>query len=170
MRFYIVLSIIIVNFILQSTIFQYFRILGVLPNTALLIVIVFSILWGEKKGAVIGFITGLLQDILVGSFVGINALIYMLIAYNIGNFQKILFKDTYLTPVFFAIISTSIYHVSYYSVMYMTNNPVEFLIVFKNIVLPETIYNGIVSVVIYRWIYNLTRKSYMKEKIRGSKC
>ncbi|QEK12305.1 rod shape-determining protein MreD [Crassaminicella thermophila] len=164
MNFFIVLLIIIINFLIQSTLLQHFRILGILPNTSLIIVVAFSILWGKKRGALIGFFTGLLQDILLGSMIGANALIYLLIGYNTGVFEKNIYKDNYLTPVFFVVISTAIYHLIYYVIMYMTYNQVSLFFIFRRIAMLEIIYNSILSILIYKLLYNFNKRSYIKSK------
>lgn len=164
MRKFIVLLIIIINFIVQSTLLQHFRIFGILPNTALIMVVVFSILWGKNKGAVIGFFTGILQDILLGKMLGVNALIYMLIGYNMGVFERMIFKDNYITPLFFTMISTFLYYIMYYVIMYMAHIKIEFVYLIKNIIPMEVIYNSILSIFIYRILYNITKHSKMKAK------
>ncbi|WZL71583.1 rod shape-determining protein MreD [Clostridiaceae bacterium 35-E11] len=166
MRAFAVSIIIITNFIIQSTLLQHFKVLGIIPNTALIIVVGFAILWGKSRGAMIGFFTGMLQDILLGSLLGVNAMIYMLIGYNIGTFEKNIYKDNNLTPIFFTIISTVLYHLMFYIVMYMTHNQMPILILMRKIIFPEVIYNGIVSTFVYRLLYNLTRYPNIKIKLR----
>lgn len=166
MRVFAVSIIIITNFIIQSTLLQYFRVLGIIPNTALIIVVGFAILWGKNRGAVIGFFTGILQDILAGSLLGANALIYMLIGYNIGTFEKNIYKDNHLTPIFFTVISTVLYHLMFYIVMYMTHHQMHIWVLMRKIILPEVIYNGIISTFVYRLLYNITRYPNIKIKLR----
>lgn len=166
MRVFVVAMIVIINFLIQSTILQYFRVLDILPNTSLLVVVVFSILWGKKRGATIGFFVGLLQDILLGSMIGTNSLIYMTIGYSIGIFEKNIYKDNYLTPVFFTIIATVIYHLIYYVIMYMTYNTLNIFLLFRKIIFLEGIYNSFLSIFVYRVIFHITKQTYMKVRIR----
>lgn len=166
MRIICVLYIIVVNFILQSTVLQHFRVLGIGPNTSLIIVVMFAILWGKKGGATIGFCAGMLQDILAGPAIGINALIYMLVGYNMGIFEKTLFKDNYFTPVLFTMIATGFYHVLHFMIMYMLRSQIEMNILIRKIMLVEGIYNAVLSVFIYRLLYNFTKHPYIKVKTR----
>ncbi|WP_053957517.1 rod shape-determining protein MreD [Inediibacterium massiliense] len=166
MKLFTVFMIMIVNFFIQSTWLQHFRLLDIIPNTTLIIVVVFSILWGKKKGATIGFFAGMLQDILLGSMIGANALVYMLVGYNIGIFEKNIYKDNHITPVLFTIAGTVSYHLLYYVIMYLTKHTFDFVFIFRKVVLIEMIYNSIVSIFIYRWIYKITQYPYMKAKIR----
>ncbi|MEW9124214.1 MAG: rod shape-determining protein MreD [Thermotaleaceae bacterium] len=101
MRIFAVSTILIVNFLLHSTVLQHFRIFGIIPNTTLILVVHFSMLWGKNRGALIGFFAGLLQDIFLGNLFGANILIYMLLGYNLGMLEKTIFKDNPLTPLIF---------------------------------------------------------------------
>ncbi|QZY56602.1 rod shape-determining protein MreD [Crassaminicella profunda] len=166
MRVLAVSFIIIINFLIQSTFLQHFRILGVLPNTSLIVVVGFSILWGKKSGAIIGFFTGMLQDILLGNMIGANALIYMLIGYNIGILEKKIYKDNHLAPIFFTTISTILYQLMYYVIMYIAHNGANIIFLFRKIVFLEVIYNAVLSIFIYSILYKLTRHPYMKVKTR----
>jgi len=56
LRWLIILCIVIFNFILQSTIIPHIAVLGVVPNTALIIVVSLAILNGKREGAVVGII------------------------------------------------------------------------------------------------------------------
>ena len=51
MRIIITTLIVVLNFILQTTLFPYLAIQGVFPNTALIIVTSYSLLRGSKEGA-----------------------------------------------------------------------------------------------------------------------
>jgi len=88
MRIIVVGFILLVNIILQSTYFEYIQIIGVKPNTAIAVIVAFSLMRGSFEGAVIGFFSGLLQDILFGSNIGFNALLGMYIGYFCGKLNN----------------------------------------------------------------------------------
>ncbi|WP_141228303.1 rod shape-determining protein MreD [Anaeromicrobium sediminis] len=166
MAFYVTSLIVIINITLQSTLLQHFRLFGILPNTSLLIVISFALIWGNKKGAFIGVCVGLLQDILGGVLPGMNGVIYLLIGYNVGIFQRILFKDSYLAPVLFTTVSTFLYYIIYYVIGVIIGLDISFVGLFKKVIFIETVYNSLLSILIYRFIYNLTNKPFMNSKVR----
>jgi rod shape-determining protein MreD len=145
---------IIFNFIIQATVLQHFRIAGILPNTALIIVVTISILYGRKKGILTSFIAGFLQDLFFSKGIGINILIYLSIAYLIGGVENRVFKDNYLTPFLLICLSTFFYHSVYFVLMHFLRHPVNYLFVLKTIVLGETIYNSILGIIFYRIFYN----------------
>ena len=166
MRFMAVFIIMTCNLILQSTLMQHFKIFDILPNTTVVLVVVFSILWGKYRGAIIGLIAGLVQDILFGGMIGTNALIYMLIGLIIGNLESSIFKENSFTPIFFSTLSTLAYHILFYSIMVLANNQIAFLLFLKKIVLIEIIYNAVFSVVIYKIVYGLTKHPNLRIRVR----
>ncbi len=143
--------IVVVNFLLQTTIFQYFRIAGILPNTALIIVVVVSILSGRKKGITAGVLAGILQDLFFSRAIGVNTGIYVLIGYIIGGLEKKLFKDNNLTPLFLINFSTVFYHLVYLIIMYFFKIPINFWSIFRRIIIIEAIYNALIGIIVYKW-------------------
>ena len=166
MKFMAVFIIMTCNLILQSTLLQYFKIFNIIPNTTLVLVVVFSILWGKYRGASIGLVAGLVQDILFGEMVGTNALIYMLIGLIIGSLESSIFKENSFTPVFFSTLSTFVYHLLFYFIMTIADNQIPFLLILRNIVLIEVIYNAVFSVAIYKIIYSLTKHQNLRIRAR----
>lgn len=58
MRILLTGILIFVNFILQTTLLPYISIGGLLPNTALIIVVSYALLRGSTEGAIVGFFSG----------------------------------------------------------------------------------------------------------------
>ncbi|NMB26874.1 MAG: rod shape-determining protein MreD [Tissierellia bacterium] len=143
--------IIVINFILQSTILSYFRIFGILPNTSLIIIVVIALLKGRKTGSIIGLIMGLLQDIVFSPVIGVNAFIYFFIGYFIGMAENKLSKDNALIPFVITLGSTIGYHLFYYLFMFFLGHNLNFSVFFKKIVIFETVYNSLLSILFYKW-------------------
>lgn len=155
-----VFFILILNFIVQTTVLQHFSIAHVVPNTALIIIITISLLKGKYKGAFIGLIAGLLQDILFSKIIGINALIYFLIGYVTGLLNNKVFKESIALPFLTVAVSTLSYHIMYYLFMLFLSRDVSFLMMMKNIALKEAIYNSIISIFVYKQVmkhYKITQ-------------
>ena len=143
--------IIIINFILQSTVLSYFSIFGVLPNTSLIIIVVIALLKGRKAGSIVGLIMGLLQDIIFSPVIGVNAFIYFFIGYFIGMAESKLSKDNALIPFVITIGSTIGYHLFYYLFMFFLGHNLNFSVFFKKVVIFETAYNSLLSILFYKW-------------------
>ncbi|SCL84114.1 rod shape-determining protein MreD [Sporanaerobacter sp. PP17-6a] len=152
LRWLIILCIVIFNFILQSTVIPHIAVLGVVPNTALIIVVSLAILNGKREGAVVGIIAGFLQDIFFSPVLGVNALIYFLIGYFIGIMETKIYKDSLIAPFIFISLGTVIYHLLYFIIMYFLSMNSYFYDLIRNVIIIEIIYNVILSIPLYKWL------------------
>ncbi|MDR7857062.1 rod shape-determining protein MreD [Tissierella sp.] len=141
---------ILVNFFLQSSILPYISILGVVPNTALLIVISIALFKGRFYGGVIGIMIGLIQDIVFSPIIGINSFIYFFIGYSVGLIENKLTRDNALIPLLFSIIGIIFYNFSYYVFMFFLSRDIPFLSFAKDVLLIEILYTGVLSIPIYK--------------------
>lgn len=155
MQVLIMFIIVVINFILQCTVFQYASICGVIPNTTLIIVVTIALLKGKHIGGLIGLLAGFLQDILFSTTIGPNAFVLFFIGYFLGMLDQKLYKDNLLIPFVFTAISTLAYHSLYYVVLYFLGTSLKFSYFFKRIVLIEIIYNSLLAMPIYKWFLNI---------------
>ncbi|NLM04653.1 MAG: rod shape-determining protein MreD [Clostridiales bacterium] len=155
----IIALIIIGNFILQSTLFPFLNILNVVPNTNLILIVCYAINRDKNKSTILGFTIGILQDIIFGKVIGLNALIYMLIAYIISSINKNIFKENALIAFIFTICSTLFYYLMGLMLIYPLGYNTTFANIFKNKLLVELIYNSILSFFIYNYISKKLKKS-----------
>ena len=81
-----VFLIIVVCYLLQSTVFEALSFASITPNLLIVAVSAFGFMRGKKEGLIIGFFCGLLLDIFTGSVLGFYALIYM----YIGIYERFL--------------------------------------------------------------------------------
>jgi len=89
-------------FILQTSLFPIFSWNGVSVNLMLVLTISWSLLYGARRGAFLGFMTGLLQDLATGMFFGMDVFALTIIGYATGAFSRNVFKD----PVFLPAMAT----------------------------------------------------------------
>ncbi len=149
------LLIIIGNFILQSTVLSHINIFGVAPNTGLIIIVAIGLLKGRRFGSIIGLIIGLLQDVIFCPVIGVNGFVYFFIGYIVGMTENKLAKDNLLIPFLATAISTIVYHGLYYIFMFFLGYNIDFSAFFKNVVILETLYNSLISMLIYKWFSNI---------------
>ena len=162
MTILILLVVLLLNFFLQSTIIPYVSILGVVPNTALLIVVAISLLRGKYYGGFMGLFIGLLQDIVFSPVIGINAFIYFFAGYFIGLVENKLSRDNLFIPLVFSIVGTIYYNFAYYIFMFFLSRDIPFLSFTKNIMIIEIIYNAFLSIPMYM----IFSKFFVKPRIR----
>lgn len=142
--------IIILNLVLQSTILPYITIFGFAPNTALIIIVVISLLRGRYYGGFFGLCLGLIQDIIFGTVVGVNALIYFILGYIIGLIQSSLNAENLIIPAICTGIGTIVYNSLYFLLMFFLSKNIPIDIMVKNILSIEILYNSILAIFIYK--------------------
>ena len=96
---------ILLCFLLQSTVFQALAIGSISPNLMIILTASFGFMGGRKEGMIVGFFCGLLEDIFYGRLLGMHAIIYMYIGYGNGQFNRIFYGDDIKLPL--SLISAS---------------------------------------------------------------
>ena len=92
--------------LLQTTVFSALPLRGSYPDLVTVLVVNLGILNGSYEGAGLGFVAGLLADLLVGRFIGINGVALGLVGFISGAAAKRLYRDNYVVPFFFTIVGT----------------------------------------------------------------
>ncbi|MDD2446719.1 MAG: rod shape-determining protein MreD [Tissierellia bacterium] len=161
----LIILVIILNLIIQSTILPYFSIMGVVPNTSLVLLVLISLAKGKVYGSVSGLIIGMLQDIMFSVTLGINSLIYFLIGYFIGFIEDTFARDNIINPIIFTASSTMFYNIVYSIFLYFLSIKITFTEVISATFSVEIVYNCLISVIVYK----LFRRFILEPKIRFSK-
>ena len=68
--------IILIGFLLQTSVFRSFELANVVPNMLLIVTVSYAYLRGRTSGLLIGFVCGLLLDMYCGSVMGLYAFIF----------------------------------------------------------------------------------------------
>jgi rod shape-determining protein MreD len=123
----------------------------------------FAIYSGRNRGAVIGFLMGILQDIIFGRTIGLNALVFMVIGYLIGLMDQKISKDNLLIPFVLTMLATVFYETINLLLLFLLGCRIELLNIIKKMLITEVIYNSFVSLVIYYYISKLFKLSLMKK-------
>jgi len=157
MRAIIVSLIVFINFILQSTLFGYIEFFGIRPNTALIIVVSVAILRSDIDGAITGFFAGLLQDIVFGRVIGLNALLYMCIGAVCGKPFKDFYRENYFLPIFLAVGATFFYEFAIFVATFLFRGRLDMPFYFQRIILPSLAYNAFLAFPLYRVLYSINK-------------
>ncbi len=156
-RVIITALLIIVCYILQSTVFPAIAFAGIVPNLLIVVTAACGFMWGDITGLVVGFISGLLTDIFFGDAIGMYAMIYMYIGYMNGKFSGIFFPEDIKLPMALILISDLFYGILTYLLLFMLRSRFSFRLYFINVILPEIVYTILVTLLLYPiilWIYN----------------
>lgn len=142
--------VILLAFLLQTTVFQVIRLADVVPNLLLVVTITFAYLRGRTSGLVIGFVSGSMLDMMYGSVLGLYAFIFMTIGFIVGFCQKFYFTDRLVLPIVMIASGDFIYCLYYYVTEFLMRGRLHFLFYFVHRFLPEMLYTTLVGVILYR--------------------
>ena len=155
---------ILVGFLLQSTLFKALSLGGIAPNILIIITAAFGFMRGKKEGMLIGFVSGLILDVLFGSLLGFYALIYMVIGYLNGFFHSIFYPEDIKLPMVLISSSELLYCFLIYFFQFMLQGRLHFGYYFLHIILPEIVYTILVTLLVYKVILTLNEWLEMREK------
>lgn len=116
-----------------------------------------------------GFVSGLLADIQFGDMIGFYALIYLLVGYINGMFQRLYFDEDIKLPLFLIAISEFLYGIIVYFLTYLLRSDFNFLLYLNKIILPELIYTIVITLGLYPLILFINHKLEAEEKRSASK-
>lgn len=154
MKWIYVVLLSLLNFILQSTLFEALRINGVAFNTSLILVVFMALVFGNRNALTAAVISGLLQDIFYGWAIGVNVFIFICLAILIDMIDESVFKDKSMTPFVLLIGGTVLYQAMYMLFMFILRVPIDIELVILNLII-EIIMNTVLGLFIYR---NLIRR------------
>ncbi|MCM1494214.1 MAG: rod shape-determining protein MreD [Bacteroides sp.] len=165
-RFIIQLLIILICFLLQTSLFRYLDLAGIVPNLLLIPTMAFGMMRGRKEGMLVGFFSGLLLDLFYGSMIGPYALLYMYLGYINGFFHRVYYMEDILLPMLMAGANDLIYNIIVYIFAYLLRNRLDIGFYLIHVILPEMVYTMIMTLFIYKPLVRINR--WLKRKEEGS--
>jgi len=142
----------------QVTLLNNIKIFGVTPNLIIILIVSISLLEGRIHGATVGFITGLCLDAVIGLSLGFQALLGMLLGLMLGNINKRFFKENIFVMTACTFISTILYESAIAFSSYIYGVAIDFLPKFENVILPESIINSVIGVLLFLVIVRVNRR------------
>lgn len=106
--------IVVITYIIQTTLIQNFNIMGIYPNLFLIVTCGIAFLFGSFSGGVTGLSLGLLNDFYQGRNIGLYAILGLYLGIILGQFNKRFFKDNYLVVLILIVLSTVFYELFIY--------------------------------------------------------
>lgn len=161
MRHFVITILFLISLILQSTLFTHLKIAGVKPDLVLIFVVLYAFLNGPREGAVIGLTGGLVQDLLFGQYIGLNAVTKLFIGFVFGYLERKIYKENLLIPMLVVfsgtIASEALLYFFRLSVISMAgvSGPIE------KTILVMAIYNSFLTLFIYRKFYKSSQRGWL---------
>ena len=165
-RIITILCLILIMFLLQSTLFSFHDVTGIAPNLMLILTMSFGIMRGRREGMLTGFVCGFLYDFYAGGIIGPYMLLFMFIGYINGAFHKDFLMEDIMLPVIIIIIDEFVFSFIEYIVFFMLRNRTDIGFYFVNVIIPKVFYTAVAGAILYRVFLAINK--YLKKKVKES--
>ena len=129
----------------------------------------FGFMRGKREGMMVGFISGLLIDIMFSDLIGFYTLIFTVLGYANGYFRKIFYDDDIKLPLILIASSDFLYGNIVCIFMFVMRSKFHYFYYLKTIIIPELIYTILVTLVFYQIILQINKKLESEEQRSASK-
>ena len=161
--------IIVICFLLQSTVFQALSFASISPNLLIVVVSSFGFMRGRKEGMWIGLFCGLLLDIFFGDVFGFYTIVYMVIGYINGMFRKIFYPDDIKLPMMLIMGSDLVLGLIMYLLRFLPRKKVHFGYYLGHIIIPEMVYTLVITLGLYFVLLKINQHLEKIEKRSAAK-
>lgn len=162
MRYFVMTCMFLISLILQSTLFSHLTVAGVKPDLVLILVVLYALLHGPKEGALIGFAGGLLQDLLFGQNIGINALTKIIVGYIFGVLDRKIYKENLLIPIAALFLGTFVNETILHLLRLAGGTSVTYFSHVRTVIFSTAVYNSCLAPFIYGRFYNSSHKGVLR--------
>lgn len=154
---------------MECTVFPSLSFASITPNLLIIVTSAFGFMRGKKEGMMVGFISGLLFDIMFSDLIGFYTLIYTVLGYANGFFRKIFYPDDIKLPLILITASDFLYGNIVCLFMFIMRSRFNYFYYLKSIIIPELIYTVLVTLILYTFILHINKKLEAKEQRSASK-
>jgi len=167
-RFFIDLFLILIFFVLQTTVFPMLKISSIIPNILIILVSCSGFMQGDREGMFVGFACGLLLDVCSFDIFGFYTILYMLIGYLNGLLHNFFYLKDLKIPAIMIISSDLVCCLFTYFFLFLLRSRFDFGFYFVNIILPEMVYTLLVAVIIYPLLWIIEAYVFKKKNAESS--
>ncbi|MCI9559200.1 rod shape-determining protein MreD [Candidatus Ventrimonas sp. KK005] len=153
-------------FTIQNGIFPLLPFLAASPNLLLILTFSFGFIYGKEAGMWYGLLAGILLDLFYSGPFGFYTLLYIYIGYTNGICTRYYYEDYITLPLILSLINELAYNCYIYVFSFLIRNRLDFLYYFWEIILPETIFTVVATLLLYRSFLFTNRRLEELEKRR----
>ncbi len=136
-------------YFLHANFFTWFNIAGIMPNVFVILVLFIGLFANKIVGGIYGIIIGFFLDLVIGTRIGIYALGLGIVGFLAGAFDKNFSKDSRITIMIMVLGATVMFEVLSYFLHYIFLDMNVEIWNFIKILTVETIFNLIITIIIY---------------------
>jgi rod shape-determining protein MreD len=163
-RILIYFIIIIVAFLLQTSILSWMPFVAATPNLILITVFSFGFMKGEIVGTIAGAFAGILFDIFHGDLLGFYTFIFIIMGYANGKISKNYYSEYIDFPLLLCMINNTIYGMYIYVFRFLLRGRLNLFYYIFHIIFPEVVFTLVVTLFVYRFILFIDNKLGTKER------
>lgn len=167
-RIAINLILIFLAFVVQTCVFPLMPFLAVYPNLLLILIFSFGFIRGSSSGMVYGLIAGLLMDLSSGGALGFYTLFYVWMGYVNGICTRYYYEDYITLPLVLCALNEFAYNLYLYIFGFLVRGRLNFGYYLINMIIPETVFTVVTTLVVYRLFLYISRKLEEMEKRRDT--
>ena len=160
-------AIVLTALLLQSTVFEQMRLVGVKPELMYLVTILIAVMEGPQEGALVGFVGGMAQDFMLNTPKGITALTLTLVGYAVGMARQYIVSPSPLLPALLVAVGTAV-GLGFYQVvrLLLGQLPGEPLGYGIKVSLLAAVYGAVLTPIVYPLLRRLTERSRPMRVVR----
>lgn len=158
----------ILAFTLQICIFPQLSFLSAAPNLLLICVFICGFIEGKERGMLYGLIGGLFMDLFYSGPFGFYTLFFINMGYLNGICTKYYYEDYITLPLVLCVLNEFSYNLYLYVFGFLVRGRLSFGYYLVNIILPETIFTVVTTLIVYRLFLFISRKLEEMEKRRDT--
>lgn len=151
-KFGIMTVFVVLSFILQTSLFNFFNIFGTIPNVSLILIVVFAMMSNGIAGGIIGIVTGVMYDAMLYNVFGIYTLVYFVIGAVVGSYSDSMMRENYVAYCAVTGISTVVMHLILYLVLFFLRYSVDNAVFIMRSILLEAAMNTVLAVFVLKFI------------------
>jgi rod shape-determining protein MreD len=101
------LLVLVVAMVFQQVASSRVQVAGVHPDVMVLVAVAAGVVGGPGRGAVVGFLAGLLDDMFLQTPLGLAALSFCLVGYAVGEIHSGVLRESPWVPVLTAVVASA---------------------------------------------------------------
>lgn len=156
----------ILAFTIQSCIFPLLPFMSASPNLLLILTFSFGFIYGKEAGMLYGLVAGILLDLFYSGPFGFYTLLFVYIGYVNGICTKYYYEDYITLPLILSIVNELVYNTYIYVLRFLIRNRMDIIYYIREIVIPETIFTVVTTLLLYRLFLLTNRQLEALEKRR----
>ena len=149
MTLYVVVPLLVVVAILQTTVVPQLTVWDASANLPLLVVVSWSLLRGSREGMIWAFIAGLAVDLLSGAPFGAATLSMIAVGFLAGLGHATVFRAYIALPLVVMFAATVVYDLLFLLVVRLSGYPVDWLDSLLRLILPSALLNAILMPIVF---------------------